>query len=163
MKRPSPKARIRDARPPDAEPVIRLLEKAGLPTVEVERWLPHYVVAEASGEVVGVAGLEVHGSDGVLRSVVVAEPRRGSGLGDRLVTAAVDHARDARIQRLYLLTTTAADYFPRHGFRTLSRDEAPAAIRASVEFREACPASAVAMVLDVPGAGEAPQTPGRRS
>ena len=145
--------RIRGARPEDREAVERLLDRAGLPIAEVDRWLADYRVAEARDGVVGVAGVENHGSDGVLRSVAVAEPWRGLGLGHRLVAAALDRARELGLRRLWLLTTTAADYFPRHGFRRTSRDEAPEEIRESVEFREACPASAVAMVADLQGEG----------
>lgn len=149
MKSPEKIEEIRAAQPRDLEPVTRLLGRADLPTAEVERWFSHYYVAESEGEIVGVAGLEVHGLDGVLRSVVVAEPWRGLGLGDRLVSTVLEHARAREIDRLWLLTTTADEYFTRHGFRRIPRDEAPDRIRASVEFSEACPASAVAMVLTV--------------
>ena len=46
---------------------------------------------------------------------------------------------------LYLLTTTAEDFFPRFGFSRITRQEVPESVRASVEFRSACPASAVVM------------------
>jgi amino-acid N-acetyltransferase len=140
---------IRSARPEDEAGVLVLLEEEGLPTDEVARWLPHYVVAEDGGRVVGVAGLEVHGTDGVLRSVVVERSRQGGGLGGRLAATIIATARRAGLHRLYLLTTTAETYFPRHGFRSIPRDSASASVRDSVEFREACPDSAVAMVLDL--------------
>lgn len=140
---------IRSARPEDEAGVRALLEEEGLPTDEVARWLSHYVVAEDGGKVVGVAGLEVHGTDGVLRSVVVERSLRGGGLGGRLAATIIATARRAGLHRLYLLTTTAESYFPRHGFRPISRDAASARVRESVEFREACPDTAVAMVLDL--------------
>lgn len=154
MKRLEELEGIRSAQPRDREPVRRLLERAELPTAEVDRWFSHYVVAESDGEVVGVAGLEVHGSDGILRSVVVAEPWRSVGLGDRLVGTVLACARDREIERLWLLTTTAAEYFARHGFQRTQRDEAPLRVRKSVEFCEACPDSAVAMVLKVTEGGK---------
>lgn len=140
---------IRSARPEDETGVLLLLREAGLPTDEVGEWLPRYVVAEEGGEIVGVAGLEVHGDDGVLRSVVVEPSRQGSGLGGRLAATIIASARQAGLRRLYLLTTTAESYFPRHGFRPIPRDEASPAVRESVEFQEACPDSAVAMVLEL--------------
>nr|NIP60748.1 GNAT family N-acetyltransferase [Gemmatimonadota bacterium]NIR77456.1 GNAT family N-acetyltransferase [Gemmatimonadota bacterium]NIT85980.1 GNAT family N-acetyltransferase [Gemmatimonadota bacterium]NIU29800.1 GNAT family N-acetyltransferase [Gemmatimonadota bacterium]NIU34822.1 GNAT family N-acetyltransferase [Gemmatimonadota bacterium] len=106
-----------------------------------------FVVAEAAGRLVGVAGLEVHGRDGVLRSVVVSPDLRGRGVGARLTRWVLDSAREIGLRRLYLLTTTAEDYFPRHGFRPVERSETPPEVQESVEFREACPGSAVAMVL----------------
>ncbi|MDX1674085.1 MAG: arsenic resistance N-acetyltransferase ArsN2 [Longimicrobiales bacterium] len=140
---------IRSARPEDEVGVLGLLAEAGLPTDEVREWLPRYIVAEAGGRIVGVAGLEVHGSDGVLRSVVVDPSHRGEGLGGRLAATVIAKARQAGLRRLYLLTETAEDYFPRHGFRRVDRSEVSAPVKESVEFREACPDSAVAMVLDL--------------
>ena len=140
---------IRSARPGDEAGVVGLLAEVGLPTDEVARWLPRYVVAEDDGRIIGVAGLEVHGSDGVLRSVAVEPGRQDEGLGGRLAATVIASARKAGLRRLYLLTETAADYFPRWGFRRIPRDEASEAAKESVEFREACSDSAVAMVLEL--------------
>jgi N-acetylglutamate synthase-like GNAT family acetyltransferase len=140
---------IRAARPEDLDGVLGLLAECGLPTVGVAEWLSRYTVAESGGRIVGVAGLEVHGSDGVLRSVAVDPAHRGGGLGGRLVATAIAAARQAGLRRLYLLTETADAYFPRHGFQPIPRHRASDAVRESVEFSEACPDSAVAMVLEL--------------
>jgi amino-acid N-acetyltransferase len=142
---------LRPMDPSDLPAVERLLEASGLPTVEVADWLERFIVADRAGQVEGVAGLEVHDRDGVLRSVAVARPQRGSGLGGRLTSAVLDRARQAGLRRVYLLTETAAGYFPRHGFRPIARSAASAAVQRSVEFREACPDTAVAMVLELEG------------
>lgn len=143
---------IRPARPADLKEIGELLERADLPTAGVADHLPGFVVAEAEGHLVGLAGLEVHGDDALLRSVVVEPAFRGRGLGARLTERVLDAARTAEIGRVYLLTTTAEDYFPRHGFQRIRREDASPGVKRSVEFREACPASAVAMVLDLAGA-----------
>lgn len=143
---------IRPATVGDLPAVLMLLESLGLPTAGVAESLGGFVVAAGAGALLGVAGLERHGRDGVLRSVAVDPLARGGGLGARLTERVIDGAREAGVRRLYLLTTTAADYFPRHGFRRIRREEASPEVRRSVEFREACPASAVAMVLDLAGA-----------
>lgn len=143
---------IRPARLDDLKGIAELLESAGLPTAGVADHLTGFVVAEAAGRVVGLAGLEVHGDDGLLRSVVVVPALRGRGLGARLTERILEAARAAKLGRLYLLTTTAEDYFPRYGFRRIHRDDASSDVKRSVEFREACPDSAVAMVLDLGGA-----------
>jgi amino-acid N-acetyltransferase len=44
-----------------------------------------------------------------------------------------------------LLTTTAAEWFPRFGFVRTTREAVPMAVTASVEFQGVCPASAVVM------------------
>jgi N-acetylglutamate synthase-like GNAT family acetyltransferase len=140
---------LRSATSSDLSAVLRLIEAAGLPAAGVAEHLTGFVVAESGGRLEGVAGLEVHGHDGVLRSVAVDPSSRGRGLGRRLTERVLASARAAGLRRLYLLTTTAEGWFPRYGFRPIAREDASAAVRASVEFREACPASAVAMVLDL--------------
>ena len=140
---------LRAAIPSDLDAVSGLLRDAGLPTAGVSEHLGGFVVAEEAGRLVGVAGLEVHGRDGVLRSVAVDAALRGRGLGERLTRRALEEARRRGLHRLYLLTTTAENYFTRHGFRRIGRGEASPEVQQSVEFREACPASAVAMALEL--------------
>lgn len=136
---------LRPARPEDLPAVLALLEAAGLPTAGVAEWLPRFVVAEGAGGLAGVAGLEAYGDDALLRSVAVAEGWRGRGLGGRLTDAVLASAAAAGVRTVYLLTETAEGFFPRHGFRRIPREEASAAVRASAEFRELCPASSAVM------------------
>jgi len=46
---------------------------------------------------------------------------------------------------IYLLTTTAEQFFPRFGFVAVDRQSMPRSIQGSIEFQSACPASAIAM------------------
>ena len=101
------------------------------------------------GAVVGSAALELYGASALLRSVAVQRDRRGRGLGRRLTGAALDLARRCGAVRVYLLTETADDFFPRFGFSPVARREVPPSVRGSVEFVSACPESARAMVCDV--------------
>lgn len=140
---------LRRARGRDLPPILDLLADADLPAEGVARALSTFRVAEADERIVGVAGLEVYAADGVLRSVAVDPHLRGQGLGARLVGAILEDARAAGLRHLYLLTTTADAWFPRHGFSVIDRSTASPAVLASVEFRDACPASAVAMRLDL--------------
>src|SRR5262245_14767027 len=64
----------------------------------------------------------------------------------------MEHA--CRTDRAVLLTTSAAEYFPRFGFRTGERNQVPAELQACVEFASACPATATVMHLSLAG-GEA--------
>ena len=140
--------KIRHAEPGDRAEALRLLRSFDLPTAGVPEAMSGFLIAEGTdGDVAGLVGLEVHGRHGLLRSLAVDPRYRGRGLGGALVAEVVETARRARLEGLYLLTTTADDYFLRHGFRVVDRDTAPEAVRRSVEFSEACPASAVAMSL----------------
>jgi amino-acid N-acetyltransferase len=136
------------ARPHDLRGALDLLGRAELTEQDVaERWGHYFVVREDDGRVVGVAGLEIHGEDGLLRSVAVdAEYRgQGQGLAASLVEAAVERAKRVNLRSLYLLTTTARDYFARRGFADCPREEAPAAVRESWEFGTGCPSTAAFM------------------
>jgi amino-acid N-acetyltransferase len=129
----------------DHAAVIALLEAASLPTAGVPATLADYLVADAGGEIVGVIGLEPYGRAALLRSAAVDPVCRGAGIGGKLVQGILEQARRRGVREMFLLTTTAEDYFPRFGFQFVPREEVPLSVRQSVEFREACPASAVAM------------------
>ncbi len=136
---------IRLALPKDRAAIERLLEGQELPTAGVAEWVDHFWIAEAEERVVGVAGVELYGDGALLRSVGVEPEWRNSGLGARLVARAMAAAQEAGAREIFLLTTTADSYFPRLGFAVCGRDQVPAGVRGSVEFREACPASATVM------------------
>jgi amino-acid N-acetyltransferase len=142
----------RPARPDDRPAAEALLSTLGLPLAGLETCLPHGWVAEGDrsdpagpAELVGLAGVELYHDGALLRSVAVHPGWRGSGLGGELVARALDTARAAGARDCYLLTTTAERWFPRHGFVPIGRDRVPPGVSRSVEFREACPASAVVM------------------
>ena len=141
--------RAEPARPSDLPGALDLLRRTDLPDREVaERFGHYFVVREDDGRVVGLAGLEVHGADALLRSVAVDPPYRDQGLGGSLVGAALERARRLKLRAVYLLTTTAREYFLGQGFADCSREEAPEAIRGSWEFRAGCPSTAALMRQD---------------
>ena len=80
-----------------------------------------------------------------MRSVCVVADRRGTGLGRSLVAAAEALAATRGIDDLYLLTETAADWFPRLGYEPTLRASVPAALAASPEFVNACSESAAVL------------------
>lgn len=125
-----------------------LLSAAGLPLDGLADQFPDaYAVAGYAGVLAGAAGIERHGSDGLLRSVVVAPDWRGRGLGEALVRERLAWAKARGLGTVYLLTTTAPTYFPRLGFQPAERADVPAPVRAAREFAGACPASAVLLAL----------------
>ena len=140
---------IRAATSADLPAVIDLLEKDKLPVAGLKDHIATTLVAQRSGHVVGCAAVEVYGTSCLLRSVAVQEERRGEGLGHQLTQAALDLARARGATSAYLLTTTAEKFFPRFGFAEVAREDVDPAVRASVEFTTACPASAVAMRADL--------------
>jgi len=138
-------ATLRPARETDLAAIERLLTASELPLAGVADHLPTFVVAEAEGALVGVAGLELCRDEALLRSVAVAPEWRSRGVGRALVTRVIADAEARGIRALYLLTTTAEHYFPSFGFHRTTRDAVPAAVRATTEFQGACPDSATVM------------------
>ena len=108
-----------------------------------------YVVARRGEAVIGVAGLEEHDGAGLLRSVAVAPGERGGGLGVALTADRLVAARTRSLAAVYLLTTTASDYYARFGFRPFAREAVPAAVAASREFASVCPSSASCQALTI--------------
>ena len=129
----------------DLHGVSELLTANGLPSSDIVQHLPNCVVAKLRGEIVAVAGIEVHTPDALLRSVCVRAAQRGRGLAVRACELLEAHARNLGVTRLYLLTTTARGYFEQRGFEVCPRAAAPAAIRATAEFAALCPATATCM------------------
>jgi amino-acid N-acetyltransferase len=105
------------------------------------------VCRDAEGRLVGVAATERYGPAAVLRSVAVASPSRGRGLGRALVARALADARAAGVGEAWLLTEPAEPFFAGQGWSRADRAAAPAPVASSVEFVSACPATAVAMRL----------------
>ena len=136
---------LRSARAADLPEVLALLQKAELPAAGVVDTFRDFFVAEREGRLIGAAGLEIYGASALLRSVVVQDDWRGSGVGRSLIDLALGEAKARGIEDVFLLTTTAEHYFPRFGFACISRDTVAGEIRASPEFQGACPASAVVM------------------
>jgi amino-acid N-acetyltransferase len=126
--------------------VRTLLEVCGLPAGDLNADTLHYFIGAWAGErLVGVVGLQPLDHAALLRSLAVAPEHRGEGIGSRLCDEAESLARAGALTELYLLTTSAAGYFGARGFRACPREALPASVQATAQFRELCPASAVAM------------------
>jgi len=138
---------IAPAVPADLPGILDLLRQSDLPLAGVDAHLPTVLAARDGARLTGCAALELYGVAALLRSVAVASDRRGTGLGQRLTRAALDLARTRGVRTVYLLTTTAGEFFPRFGFQPITRDEIDPAVRQSVELTTACPESALVMRL----------------
>ena len=137
--------RIRPAAANDLPAVEHLLNTTGLPVDGVDENFRDFIVAEEGDAIAGVIGIERYGATALLRSAAVSPDSRARGVGSRLVETILERAASQGIEEVYLLTTTAVDYFPRFGFSQTPRSEAPEELRASREFQGACPDTAILM------------------
>ncbi|MFL9955477.1 arsenic resistance N-acetyltransferase ArsN2 [Paraburkholderia nemoris] len=101
-----------------------------------------WVTENAAGTLVGSIGLERHGQNALLRSLAVAHPARNAGIGAALVAHAERMAGANGITQLWLLTTTAAQFFQRKGYEMVDRSRAPVELQSSSQFAVLCPATA---------------------
>jgi amino-acid N-acetyltransferase len=137
--------RIERAREHDLAEVFRLLDTNRLPRDGLREHLATLIVARHDGRVVGSAALELYQDGALLRSVAVDPALQRTGLGRRLTGETIELARQADVPAIYLLTTTAGQYFPKFGFERIERRDVPESVQASVEFTSACPSSATVM------------------
>ena len=134
------------SRPPRAA-AVTLLEAQGLPFSDITpEHLELFLYAGSEASPTGMVGVEIYGTVGLLRSLVVADDARTQGLGSALVQQAESYAAARQLSALYLLTTTADKFFERRGYQRIDRTQAPTAIHATVEFASLCPASSAFMI-----------------
>ncbi len=129
----------------DRAAIIDLLESLHLPTLDLPVTLDNFVIAKEKETIVGCGGLEVYGSIALLRSLAVALPWQGQGLGNLLYRATLDFAQEKGVEEVYLITTTAADFFLKQGFQKVERAQVPTAIQQTAQFTSVCPSSATIM------------------
>lgn len=139
--------RIEAAKSDDLSAILALLAAVDLPEAGITSHITSTLVARSADELAGCIALELYGAAALLRSAAVAPAWQGRGLGKALTTAALDLARERGVRDVYLLTDTAAGFYPKFGFRSISRDEIAPALQQSEELRGACPDTAQAMVL----------------
>jgi len=122
-----------------------LLSRAILPVQDLTlEKLEHFLVAKTrDGSVIGTIGVELYQDVGLLRSLVVHPSYQGKGLGKRLTREVELFAQQKSVKTLLLLTTTAAEFFPKLGYQVIQRDRAPMSIAKTEEFKNICPVSAV--------------------
>lgn len=136
---------VQQAEESDVPYIESLLQEHGLPTADVREKQAQFVVGYAGDERVCVGGLEVHRQAGLLRSVVVEQSVQGEGFGAALCDELEATAREEGVETLYLLTTTAAEFFAARGYTRIDRETAPEPIRQTTEFADLCPSTATCL------------------
>jgi amino-acid N-acetyltransferase len=98
---------------------------------------------------VGVIGVEIKEQCGLLRSLAVDHRFRKAGYGARLVTTLEDYSLTQKLEKLFLLTTTAVKFFEPLGYCTIARELVPREIQETTEFSAICPRSAAVMMKNL--------------
>jgi amino-acid N-acetyltransferase len=134
------------SRHPTLQGVRNVLGSAGLPTEDLsEPQLEHFFFVGTAVAPTALVGAEIFGEHALLRSLTVNADQREHGLGSLLVARLEQYARECGVRQIFLLTTTARDFFARRGYESFARESAPPAIRTTREFTDICPASSAFM------------------
>ncbi|MBT2971096.1 MAG: hypothetical protein B6D72_01720 [gamma proteobacterium symbiont of Ctena orbiculata] len=128
-----------------------LLESCELSTEDIDLKKSLYFYGKKiDSTIVAVVGLEILGSSALIRSVAVSAEHRGTGIGKRLVSYAESTAASKGVEKLYMLTTDAHDYFYKLGYRPVSRAVVPEEIETTQQFSTICPSNALLMSKETP-------------
>lgn len=147
----------------DIDELAATLREAELPHQDLGGLTKRFFCASVGGKIVGYVGLEISGTDALLRSAVIFIRARHCGHGRSMVERLLAVATDYGVERVWLLTTSAPGFFAKIGFTDVNRATVPTALAASEEFALHAPATAVCMVRDlapVPSAGVLPPAAG---
>ncbi len=128
----------------DRQTAIQLLQQQQLPVSDLDEDKLLYLLLDGDTPI-GTAGLEIFEDCALLRSVSVLTDMQGRGYGKFINNAIEAYAKESGINCMYLLTTTAKDFFDKQGYCVISREQAPTTIQQTAEFASLCPATAVLM------------------
>ncbi len=126
------------------------LTAASLPADDLdEPGRTFYRFETLDGEAVGFGGYELYGKDALLRSVVIDPEQRGHGLGRNVTQLLLTRAFNEGARTAWLLTTSAASFFERAGFKQTRREDAPASIQQTKQAASLCPSTAPLLKRDI--------------
>lgn len=131
---------------PSLSAVVSLLEAAGLPSQDLTpTHLQHFFYCGSRAAPTGLVGVELYGPEALLRSLLVLPGARGGGMGSMLVEHAEAYARSRGARAMYLLTTSAGEFFRHRGYQHIARAGVVPAIQTTREFCELCPETSEVM------------------
>lgn len=119
-----------------------LLDLCQLPSDDIYTQGLQFFGIKRAGKLVAMIGLEPYESVALLRSLAVLPDYRSLGLARRLVSFIENQAAEQGIEALYLLTTTASNFFKILNYQDVERSVTPLVIQQTAQFSALCPASA---------------------
>ncbi len=125
--------------------VAQILKQNDLPIDDIHNPSIQLFVAIYNKEIIGVVGVEKYDNISLLRSLAVLDSYKGEGVGKQLIHYFEDWCESKSVEQIYLLTTTADQYFLKYGFQNVKRDLVPEDIKSTAQFKDICPDSAVVM------------------
>ena len=138
-----------EATPDDLKRVQALLRSNNLPFEDCGDHLSNFIGIAQDNQIIAIGGFEHVGRFALLRSVAVDSQFRGLGLALCLIEHILGKLRFLKVEAVYILTETADQYFSPRGFKVIERDKLPLEIQTTQQCQTLCPASAIAMRLEL--------------
>lgn len=130
----------------DFPEIANLLDECKLPHSDIVPGKQNFIIAEIDRKIIGCAGFEAYNESGLFRSLGVKPIHREMKIGKDLLSKVIDLSKENNVNQLYLLTTTADEYFKKSGWEVINRNEVPDDILATTEFSSICPSTAICMM-----------------
>lgn len=130
----------------DVKPVCDLLRSSNLPHADFNLNKIKVILAIDNGDIIGSIGIELYPPNALLRSFVLHPDYRGKGIGNNMLQYLISYSSQKGIRDVHLLTDTADSYFISNGFIVANRNDAPAQIRKTSEFKDLCPSTSTYML-----------------
>lgn len=126
----------------EIDSVKNLLQLSNLPNFDLDEAPVHFFGVKENGQLVATGALEIYGVHAILRSLAVHQTHQNFGYGRQIVRFLENKAIEKGIKQLFLLTSTAEDFFKKLNYLPMQRNLCPPEILSSTQFREICPLSA---------------------
>jgi amino-acid N-acetyltransferase len=142
-----PASSIVRLQPANLAQLEELLCQNNLPTQDCAAQAQNFYGIFDGDELIAAGGLEPAADYALLRSVVVKEQYRASGLARKISEYLISLAEAQGKKAVYLLTETAETYFESLGFSSVDRAQVPLEITQTRQFTSLCPDTASCMIL----------------
>jgi amino-acid N-acetyltransferase len=127
--------------------IREILKNEDLPFNDLtENHLKSFLIIRDRNKIIGIVGSEIFKSSALLRSLVVLVEFKQKNIATQRVAQIESWLIRQDITTLYLLTTTATDFFLMHKFEGVNRSDVPSELLNTEEFTSLCPDTTVCMV-----------------
>lgn len=133
---------VRIEKTSDLNETKEILSINNLPSQDIESSNVQMFSALLDSKLIGIIGFENNNNIALLRSFVVLEQYRNKKYGQVICKKFIEMLQEKGFKEIYLLTTTAKEFFEKLGFLSIDRNDAPIEIQNSSEFSSLCPATA---------------------
>ena len=92
---------------------------------EIATNIRSYTIAKQDEKILGYGALHIHSIElAEIRSLVVDDNYRGSGIGSKLVKKMIEEGRELEVKKIFTLTYQT-NFFQKLGFKIISKESLP--------------------------------------